>query len=68
MVKTNIVPEDAVRRRAIDFIKKNWGGLGDLPEPLIPVVWVTVYPVYADRNDGGSRGGHKRTCQKYANW
>jgi hypothetical protein len=42
--KSNNVPSrEAVRRRAIDFISKTWGSLGDLHEPIIPVVWVTVY-------------------------
>jgi hypothetical protein len=43
MVEPTNVPQEAVRRRAIDFIQKNWGSLGDLPKPLIPVVWVTIY-------------------------
>jgi hypothetical protein len=32
-----------IRRRAINFIRKEWGILSDLPMPLVPVVWVTVY-------------------------
>jgi hypothetical protein len=35
--------DSAVRRRAIDYIRKHWGALNDLPEALIPVIWVTVY-------------------------
>jgi hypothetical protein len=35
--------DDAVRRPSIDFIRKKWGSLGDLPKHVIPVVWVTSY-------------------------
>jgi len=35
--------DEAVRERAIEYIQKHWGKLGDLPKPLIPVIWVTVY-------------------------
>jgi hypothetical protein len=53
-------PEEAVRRRSIDFIKKKWGGLGDLPKHVIPVVWVTTYrcieiAIKAEA-EGGPRG------------
>jgi hypothetical protein len=34
---------EAVRRRSIDFIRKKWGSLGDLPKHVIPIVWVTTY-------------------------
>jgi hypothetical protein len=39
----NYVSEETVRRRSIDFIRKKWGSLGDLPKHVIPVVWVTTY-------------------------
>ncbi len=39
----NYAPEEAVRRRSIEFIRKKWGSLGDLPKHVIPVVWVTAY-------------------------
>jgi hypothetical protein len=35
--------DEAVRERAIEYIQKHWGSLRDLPKPLIPVIWVTVY-------------------------
>jgi hypothetical protein len=63
--ETNSVPQEAVRQRAIDFIQKKWGNLGDLPKPLIPVVWVTVYrsirTVMAVEAEGGSRALLKNT-------
>ena len=37
------VDDEAVRERAIEYIQKHWGSLGDLPKPLVPVIWVTVY-------------------------
>ena len=36
-------PTSSVHKRAIDVIRKRWGSLSDLPQPIIPVVWVTVY-------------------------
>lgn len=43
MAEAAAVPDEAVRKRAIDYILKHWGKLGDLPEPVVPVIWVTVY-------------------------
>jgi hypothetical protein len=43
MADVDEVPDKAIRQRAIDYIHNNWGNLGDLPAPLIPVIWVTVY-------------------------
>ena len=34
---------EAVRRRSIEFIRKKWVSLADLPKHVIPVVWVTTY-------------------------
>jgi hypothetical protein len=57
--------EEAVRQRAIDYIKKHWGLLGDLPKPLIPVIWVTVYRslkvAMKAEAEGGPRGLLKNT-------
>jgi hypothetical protein len=39
----NFLPEEAVRRRTVDFIRKKWGSLADLPKHVIPVVWATTY-------------------------
>jgi hypothetical protein len=36
-------PQLVARQRSIDFIKKKWGSLRDLPQHVIPVVWVTTY-------------------------
>src|SRR6266480_2378469 len=50
----------SVRQRAIDYIKRHWGGLGDLPGPVIPVIWVTVYRSIEiglkAEQEGGSKG------------
>jgi hypothetical protein len=52
--------EEAVRRRSIDFIRKKWGNLGDLPKHVIPVVWVTTYRSFEItmkvEAEGGPRG------------
>ena len=65
MEETNSVTQEAIRRRAIDFIQKKWGSLGDLPKPLIPVVWVTVYlslkTAMTVEAEGGSRALLKNT-------
>ena len=34
---------DVARLRAIELIKKKYGSLADLPESLVPVIWVTVF-------------------------
>src|SRR3974390_860790 len=34
---------ETVRRRSIEFIRKRWVSLADLPKHVIPVVWVTTY-------------------------
>ena len=34
---------EAIRSRAIEFIRQNFGSLGDLPKAVIPVIWVTAY-------------------------
>ena len=47
---------EEVRRRAIDFIIEKWGALGDLPQPLVHVVWVTVYRALEVSNRIGPRG------------
>jgi hypothetical protein len=58
-------PEEAVRRRSIDFIRKKWGSLGDLPTHVIPVVWVTTYrcleTAMKAEAEGGPRGLMKNT-------
>jgi hypothetical protein len=43
MTEADDALDGAVRERAINYIQKHWGKLGDLPKPLIPVIWVTVY-------------------------
>ena len=43
MAKVDEAPDGVVRQRAIDYIQGHWGSVGDLPKPLIPVIWVTVY-------------------------
>lgn len=52
--------EEAVRRRSIDFIRKKWGNLGDLPKHVTPVVWVTTYRcleiTMKAEAEGGPRG------------
>jgi hypothetical protein len=57
--------EGAVRQRSIDFIRKKWGSLGDLPKHVIPVVWVTTYrcieTAMKAEAEGGSRGLLKNT-------
>jgi hypothetical protein len=56
----NCVPEEAVRQRSIDFIRKKWGSLADLPKHVIPVVWVTTYRSFEItmkvEAEGGPRG------------
>jgi hypothetical protein len=56
---------EAVRRRSIDFIRKKWGSLGDLPKHVIPVVWVTTYRCFEVtikvEAEGGPRGLMKNT-------
>jgi hypothetical protein len=32
-----------IRQRAIEFIRARFGSLSDMPQPLVPVIWVTVY-------------------------
>ena len=59
MEETSSETQKAVRRRAIDFIQKNWGSLGDLPKPLIPVVWVTVYVAIKTAMMAEPEGGSK---------
>ena len=58
-------PDNAVRARATDFILKKWGSLRDLPQPLISVVWVTVYKsmkiVMRVEAEGGPKGLLKNT-------
>jgi hypothetical protein len=34
---------EAIRSRAVEFIRRNFGSLGDLPKAVIPVIWVTAY-------------------------
>jgi hypothetical protein len=53
------VPEAAVRQRAIAYIQKHWGRLGDLPKPLVPVVWVTVYQSLKIAMKAEAEGGPK---------
>jgi hypothetical protein len=57
--------EEAVRRRSIDFIRKKWGSLDDLPKQVIPVVWVTTYRCFEVtikvEAEGGPRGLLKNT-------
>jgi hypothetical protein len=36
-------PTDAAFVRAIDWIASNFGPLGDLPDSVVPVVWVSIY-------------------------
>jgi hypothetical protein len=59
------VPEKLARQRAINFIEKNWGKLGDLPKPVIAAVWVTVYRTLETASkveaEGGSKGLLKNT-------
>jgi len=55
----NEASREAVCRRAIDFIRKNWGSLADLPEPIIPVVWVAVYRSFETVMAAEAGGGPK---------
>jgi hypothetical protein len=57
--------QEAARQRAIDYIKKNWGGLGDLPEPLIPVIWATVYRSIQTGMMVEEEGGSKRLLKNF---
>jgi hypothetical protein len=53
-------PDDkAVRRFAIEFIRKKWGSLSDLPEILIPVIWVGVYQCLKVSMTAEANGGEK---------
>ncbi len=36
-------PQLVARQRSIEFIKRKWGSLSDLPQHVVPVVWVTTY-------------------------
>jgi hypothetical protein len=53
-------PELAARQRSIDFIKRKWGSLGDLPQHVIAVIWVTTYRsieiAMKVETEGGPRG------------
>ena len=49
--------DEAVRERAIKYIQKHWGKLGDLPKPLIPVIWVTVYKILRIAMRAEAEGG-----------
>ena len=51
--------DEAVRQRAIEYIQKQWGKLGDLPKPLIPVIWVTVYKALKIAMRAEAEGGPK---------
>ena len=51
--------DEAVRERAIEYIQKHWGPLGDLPKPLIPVIWVTVYKALKIAMRAEAEGGPK---------
>jgi len=51
--------DEAVRERAIEYIQKHWGKLGDLPKPLIPVIWVTVYKGLKLAMRAEAKGGPK---------
>jgi len=51
--------DEAVRKRAIKYIQKHWGSLGDLPKPLIPVIWVTVYKSLRIAMRAEAEGGPK---------
>jgi hypothetical protein len=42
-LSANIPSDESVRQRAVNYIREHWGNLNDLPKPLIPVIWVTVY-------------------------
>src|SRR5713101_5812900 len=57
---TNQPSLEAARRRSIDFIRKKWGSLEDLPKHVIPVVWVTIYRCFEvamkAEAEGGPRG------------
>jgi hypothetical protein len=57
--------DEAVRHRSIDFIRKKWGRLEDLPKHVIPVVWVTTYRcievTMKVEAEGGPRGLMKNT-------
>src|SRR5262249_35481832 len=43
----------------IDYIQKHWGPLGDLPKPLIPVIWVTVCQSLRIGMKAEAEGGHR---------
>lgn len=53
------VPDDAVRQRAISYIQKQFGRLGDLPKALVPVIWVTVYQAMKVAMKAEAEGGPK---------
>jgi len=59
MAEANEVPDGAVRERAIGYIQKHWGRLGDLPKPLVPVIWVTVYQSLKIAMKAEAEGGPK---------
>src|SRR6516164_6235670 len=59
MTEADDVVDEAVRERAIEYIQKHWGKLGDLPKPLIPVIWVTVYKALEIAMRAEAEGGPK---------
>jgi len=43
MTYSQSLERSAITVRAVEFIRKNFGSLRDLPKPLISVVWVSIY-------------------------
>jgi hypothetical protein len=48
---------DLAFARAIDWIHCEFGRLDDLPDPLVPVIWVTVYRGMETGLEAESKGG-----------
>ena len=51
--------DEAVRKFAIEFIRKKWGSLRDLPEMVIPVIWISVYECLKVTMTAEINGGQK---------
>jgi hypothetical protein len=55
----NYVPEEELRHRSIDFIRKKWGSLADLPKHVVPVIWVMTYRCLEVTMKAEANGGHR---------
>ncbi len=48
-----------IEQRAIKFIRSSFGSLSDLPQPVVPVIWVTVYRCMEVAMTAEAAGGPK---------